>query len=96
MKDQQIDCAYWLLSNCSADEIPILRVKGSDLTLSYFEENGFEVPILVENKEGLDIKVPPCNFSIQDIENHVGMYEISCFSFFADFVYKFNIYFKLK
>ncbi|CAI9721482.1 Hypothetical predicted protein [Octopus vulgaris] len=56
----------------SADEIPILRVKGSDLTLSYFEENGFEVPILVENKEGLDIKVPPCDFSIQDIENHVG------------------------
>ncbi|GAB1606736.1 histone lysine demethylase PHF8-like [Argonauta hians] len=56
----------------SADEIPILRVKGSDLTLPHFEENGFDVPILVENKEGLEIQVPPADFSIQDIENHVG------------------------
>lgn len=56
----------------SADEIPILRVKGDDLTPKFLEENGFDVPILVEKKDGLDIIVPPPNFSIQDIENMVG------------------------
>lgn len=63
-----------LISSFSADEIPILRVKGDDLTPKFLEENGFDVPILVEKKDGLDIIVPPPNFSIQDIENMVGKY----------------------
>ena len=58
----------------SADEIPILRVKGDDLTPKFLEENGFDVPVLVEKKDGLDIVVPPPDFSIQDIENMVGKY----------------------
>lgn len=56
----------------SADEIPILRVNGDDLTQSFLEENGFDVPILVGKKDGLNLAVPPPDFSIQDIENMVG------------------------
>ncbi|XP_041347850.1 histone lysine demethylase PHF8-like isoform X2 [Gigantopelta aegis] len=54
------------------DDIPITRLHGSQLTIDYFENNGLEVPILVEKKEGLGLTVPPSNFSIQDVENHVG------------------------
>ena len=53
--------------------MPIARLHGSQLTLDYFETNGLDLPILVEKKEGLGLTVPPSNFSIQDVENYVGM-----------------------
>ena len=55
-----------------ADEIPILRKRGYEVTVELFEETGFKVPILVDCKDGLDLTVPPPNFTIQDVENHVG------------------------
>ncbi|KAL4226132.1 Lsd1/2 complex PHD finger containing protein Phf2 [Mactra antiquata] len=56
----------------SADEIPIIRVPGYALDKSYFEKNGFDVPILVDKKDGLGLTVPPSNFTIRDVENYVG------------------------
>ncbi|XP_071081601.1 histone lysine demethylase PHF8-like isoform X3 [Haliotis cracherodii] len=56
----------------SADEIPILRLHGSQLTKDYLDKNGFDTPILIEKKDGLSLTVPPSNFTIQDVENHVG------------------------
>ena len=61
-----------LVVSFSADEVPVKRLRGYELTKEYLEENGFDVPILVEKKDGLDLKVPPPSFSIQDVENHVG------------------------
>ena len=57
---------------CSADEIPIGRLHGSELNLEYFKRHGFTAPIVVEKKEGLGLVVPPAQFSIQDVENYVG------------------------
>jgi len=42
------------------------------LTKEYLENSGFSLPILIDKKDGLDIKVPPSNFSVQDVENYVG------------------------
>ncbi|CAL1539070.1 unnamed protein product [Lymnaea stagnalis] len=56
----------------SADEIPIKRLHGSQITAQYFEEEGFDVPILCEKKDGLGLTLPPPSISIQDIEQLVG------------------------
>lgn len=64
-----------LLLYCSGDDIPILRLHGGEMTPSYFRENGFSIPILVEKKDGLGLIVPPSNFRIQDVENNVGRYK---------------------
>ena len=56
----------------SAEQIPMLRLHGSELTVEYLERDGFNLPILVERIDGLNVKLPPSNFSIQDVENHVG------------------------
>jgi len=56
----------------SATEIPVVRISGHELTKEYLENSGFSLPILIDKKDGLDIKVPPSNFSVQDVENYVG------------------------
>ena len=59
---------------CRADEIPVIRKRGYEVTPEFLEEIGFKVPVLVDCKDGLDLTVPPPNFTIQDVENHVGKY----------------------
>lgn len=59
----------------SADRIPVIHLGGHEVTREYFERNGFTVPILVDRKDGLDLLVPPANFTIQDVENHVGRFQ---------------------
>ncbi|CAM1323221.1 PHF2 (predicted), partial [Pycnogonum litorale] len=55
----------------------LLRLYGHQLTLSYVIENGFDKPIFVENKDGLDLKVPPATFTVNDIIEYLGdNYEI--------------------
>ncbi|GFN93455.1 lysine-specific demethylase 7b-like, partial [Plakobranchus ocellatus] len=56
----------------SADEIPIKRYHGTQITPSLFEEEGFSVPILCEKKDGLGLALPPSSFTILDIEQLVG------------------------
>ena len=40
--------------------------------MKYFERNGFQTPILVREKEGLGLRVPHKDFSVADVERHVG------------------------
>ncbi|RUS72162.1 hypothetical protein EGW08_020078 [Elysia chlorotica] len=56
----------------SADDIPIKRLHGSQITTHYFEEEGFTVPILCEKKDGLGLTLPPSSFTVQDVEQLVG------------------------
>jgi hypothetical protein len=35
-------------------------------------QHGFDVPIIVEEKEGLEMLLPPENFTVQDVENYIG------------------------
>ena len=50
----------------------LIFTDGFELDFEALEETQFRCPILVLNSEGLDLKVPPNSFSIQDVEDHIG------------------------
>ncbi|XP_026671265.1 histone lysine demethylase PHF8-like isoform X2 [Ceratina calcarata] len=54
-----------------ADEV-VKHIRGQQLTLQYLQTNGFEAPIIIDGKDGLDMTVPPPNFSVYDIESYIG------------------------
>ena len=51
----------------------VIRLRGQNLTLPYLHGTGFSQPILIEGKDGLGLAVPQENFTVQDIENYVGV-----------------------
>lgn len=55
----------------SADDV-VAKLSGSQLTMDYLEENGFNEPILAQRKEGLGMSMPAPTFYISDVENYVG------------------------
>ena len=55
----------------SADEV-VIRLRGNNLTLPHLMQKGFNRPIIVENTEGLGLRVPPEGFSVKDVESYVG------------------------
>ena len=68
---------YWFYVIFSADEIPVYCLEnGRELSTKFLEENGFDIPIVVDKKDGLGMTVPPANFSIQDVENVVGKWSL--------------------
>lgn len=50
------------VKNCSGDEF----------TLKYIQENGFTSPIVLKSTEGLDIRLPNKDFTVEDVKNFVG------------------------
>jgi len=67
----------------SASRLPVVELRGFELTEDYLIENGFRRPIIVRCKDGLDLHVPPEDFSIQDVEDHVGMFSLVCCCFYS-------------
>ena len=57
---------------CRADNDVVIHLKGSEVTISYFERHGFKLPIMVDDKDGLGLRVPPPDFKISDVERYVG------------------------
>uniref|UniRef100_A0A8C7HZR6 Lysine-specific demethylase PHF2 n=1 Tax=Oncorhynchus kisutch TaxID=8019 RepID=A0A8C7HZR6_ONCKI len=55
----------------SSEDI-VVKLNGSQLTMDYLEEVGFNEPILVLKKDGLGMSMPAPTFYINDVENHVG------------------------
>lgn len=55
----------------SSDEV-IVHLSGHQLTVQYLQEVGFDRPILVSNPDGLDMLLPPENFSVRDVEHYIG------------------------
>ena len=55
----------------SADPL-VIRMRGQQLTLPHLHQNGFDHPIMIEDKEGLEMTVPPSEFTVTDIGNLVG------------------------
>uniref|UniRef100_A0A665WIB0 Lysine-specific demethylase PHF2 n=1 Tax=Echeneis naucrates TaxID=173247 RepID=A0A665WIB0_ECHNA len=55
----------------SADDV-VVKLSGSQLTMDYLEENGFNEPILAQKKDGLGMSMPAPTFYISDVENYVG------------------------
>lgn len=54
-----------------ADEI-LVKVSGYELTEDYIATKGFNNPLIIHNKEGLDMIMPPENFSYIDVMKLVG------------------------
>jgi len=61
----------------SASKLPLEVLRGFELTEDYLIKNGFRRPILVHCKDGLDLRVPPDDFSVHDVEEYVGMLMLS-------------------
>uniref|UniRef100_UPI00358F12BC histone lysine demethylase PHF8-like isoform X3 n=1 Tax=Myxine glutinosa TaxID=7769 RepID=UPI00358F12BC len=55
----------------SADEI-LLKPHGSQLSMQFLEQSGFDLPILVAKRDGLGLAVPSTSFSVCDVEQHIG------------------------
>ncbi|XP_057324502.1 histone lysine demethylase PHF8-like isoform X1 [Microplitis mediator] len=54
-----------------ADDV-VKHVRGQQLTLQYLQTNGFETPVIIDSKEGLDMTLPPSTFTVQDVEKYIG------------------------
>jgi len=63
----------------SASKLPLVVLRGFELTEDYLIKNGFRRPILVRCKDGLDLRVPHENFSVHDVEEHVGTVTVRLF-----------------
>lgn len=59
---------------CSSSDDVVVKLTGSQLTMDYLEENGFNEPVMVLKKDGLGLSMPAPTFYISDVENYVGMY----------------------
>uniref|UniRef100_A0AAY5F4P2 Lysine-specific demethylase PHF2 n=1 Tax=Electrophorus electricus TaxID=8005 RepID=A0AAY5F4P2_ELEEL len=55
-----------------SSEDAVVKLVGSQLTLDYLEEHGFDEPILVLKKDGLGMTMPAPTFYVSDVENYVG------------------------
>lgn len=50
----------------------VTHMRGQQLTEGFLEQQGFNNPIVVDSKEGLDITVPSESFSVFDVEAYIG------------------------
>ena len=50
----------------------VKEMKGENITIKLFQENGFSTPILVKGTAGLGMKIPDKNFNVDDVRQHVG------------------------
>ncbi|XP_026274474.1 histone lysine demethylase PHF8-like isoform X2 [Frankliniella occidentalis] len=55
----------------AADSV-VQRLRGSQVTLQHLHQNGFDYPIVIEDRDGLEMKIPPDDFSLRDIEKLLG------------------------
>lgn len=56
----------------NAEDIVLQLEDGSNVTADYFQEHGFNTPVLIHEKTGLDLTVPPSNFTVYDVEQRIG------------------------
>lgn len=50
----------------------VTYMRGQQLTESLLIQQGFNNPIVIDTVDGLDITLPPPNFSIYDVESYIG------------------------
>ncbi|KAG5680189.1 hypothetical protein PVAND_009714 [Polypedilum vanderplanki] len=50
----------------------VREIRGSDLTVAFLQQYGFNIPLLVKEKTGLGLQVPSSNFTINDVRMCVG------------------------
>lgn len=50
----------------------VTEMKGDEVTYEFFQRTGFNNPIFIPDKAGLQIRVPDSSFSVSDVKNLVG------------------------
>ncbi|EFA11284.1 lysine-specific demethylase 7B [Tribolium castaneum] len=50
----------------------VVHMRGQQITETLLQQQGFNNPIVVDGKDGLDMTLPPDNFSLYDVESYVG------------------------
>jgi hypothetical protein len=50
----------------------ITRLKGHQLTDEYLTQNGFTKPILISNRDGLELSLPNRSITLKEINELVG------------------------
>lgn len=50
----------------------VIHMRGQQLTETLLQTQGFSSPIVIDAKDGLDMTVPPENFSVYDVEAYIG------------------------
>lgn len=50
----------------------VLHMRGQQLTETLLQQQGFNNPIVIDGKDGLDMTVPIDNFSVYDVESYIG------------------------
>lgn len=50
----------------------VLHMRGQQLTETVLQQQGFNNPIVIDGKDGLDMTIPPDNFSLYDVESYIG------------------------
>ena len=63
------------VKNFSCESV-IIRLKGNQLTNEYLLKNGFTKPILITNRDGLDLTLPSRTIRLQEINELVGRKKI--------------------
>uniref|UniRef100_A0A8C1YBH9 Lysine-specific demethylase PHF2 n=1 Tax=Cyprinus carpio TaxID=7962 RepID=A0A8C1YBH9_CYPCA len=70
-----------------SSEDVVVKLSGSQLTLDYLEENGFNEPILIQKKDGLGMAMPAPTFYVSDVENYVVWKYIFLSRMYVKYVY---------
>ena len=50
----------------------VREMRGEDVTYEFFQRTGFNTPVFVLEKTGLNMRVPDASFSVTDVKNYVG------------------------
>ncbi|KAJ8914763.1 hypothetical protein NQ315_013266 [Exocentrus adspersus] len=50
----------------------VVHMRGQQLTETFLKTHGFNNPIVIDSKDGLEMTMPPDNFSLYDVESYVG------------------------
>lgn len=63
-----------MLENKTFKQDKFKRMQGSDVTVEWLEEDedAMMEPIVVEKPEGLGMKMPPSDFSVEDVAELIG------------------------
>uniref|UniRef100_A0A8C1KBL8 Lysine-specific demethylase PHF2 n=1 Tax=Cyprinus carpio TaxID=7962 RepID=A0A8C1KBL8_CYPCA len=70
-----------------SSEDVVVKLSGSQMTLDYLEENGFNEPILIQKKDGLGMAMPAPTFYVSDVENYVVWKYIFLSRMYVKYVY---------
>lgn len=68
--DQQIWAKLLATKTFAKEHFP--RYPGNKITREFLDKTGLKEPFIVENPEGLDMKMPPASTTVRDVADSVG------------------------